>query len=133
MGSGVSLSVMGGAPNVNIAVVSGLFVGSTQAMFMSMTLALIQASVDNEFRGRATSFYQMITLTPMAALGWGMGGLADVAQPRPIMVVSGIVFLVVMVGYASLSPWLRRLSRPAGWQHSAKPIQSAEVLPLITP
>ena len=133
VGSGVSLSVLGGAPTVSVAVVSGLFVGSTQAMFMSMTLALIQASVDNEFRGRATSFYQMITLAPMAVLGWGMGGLADVEEPRPIMVVSGILFLMVMAAYAAISPWLRRLSSPAGWQHDATAIHSAEALPLIAP
>jgi MFS family permease len=133
VGSGLSLSVLGGAPNVNVAVVNGLLVGSTQAMFMSMTLALIQASVDNEFRGRATSFYQMITLTPMAVFGWGMGGLADVTEPRPIMVVSGTLFLVVMIVYGAFSPWLRQLSSPAGWQDGAGSIQPAEVLPLIAP
>jgi hypothetical protein len=83
---------------------------------MSMTLALIQSSVDDDFRGRATSFYQMITLAPMAVFGWGMGGLADVTEPRPLMVVSGIAFLVAMAAYAASSPWLRRLFDPAGWQ-----------------
>jgi MFS family permease len=118
VGSGLSLSVMGAAPGVGVAVVSGFFVGSTQAMFMSMTLALIQSSVDNDFRGRATSFYQMITLAPMAAFGWGMGGLADVTAPRPLMAMSGIAFLVAMVAYAAYSPWLRRLFNPAGWQNA---------------
>jgi len=46
VGSGASLSIMGGAPSVGVAVVSGFFVGSTQAMFMSMTLALIQGVVN---------------------------------------------------------------------------------------
>ncbi|HEX6348534.1 MAG TPA: MFS transporter [Candidatus Dormibacteraeota bacterium] len=116
MGSGLCLSVMGSAPSVTVAVVSGFFVGATQAMFMSMTLALIQASVDDEFRGRATSFYQLITLTPMAVFGWGMGGLADVTEPRPLMVVSGLLFLVAMAGYALLSDSVRRLFTAAGWQ-----------------
>jgi len=130
VGSGASLSIMGGAPSVGVAVVSGFFVGSTQAMFMSMTLALIQATVDDEFRGRATSFYQMITLAPMAVLGWGMGGLADVTEPRPLMVVSGLLFLVVMAAFAALSPQLRRLFNPTGWRQAPLVALDAEAMAL---
>ena len=93
----------------------GFLVGSSQAMFMSMTLAIIQSSVADEFRGRATSFYQMITLTPMALFGWGMGGLADVTEPRPLMVALGIAFIIAMATYALSSSWLRGLFRPTGW------------------
>jgi len=131
VGSGASLSIMGGAPSVGVAAVSGFFVGSTQAMFMSMTLALIQATVEDEFRGRATSFYQMITLAPMAVLGWGMGGLADVTEPRPLMVVSGLLFLVVMAAYAALSPQLRRLFKPTGWRQAPLFAPEADVIARI--
>ena len=129
IGSGLSLSVMGAASSLSVAVVSGFFVGSTQAMFMSMTLALIQGSVDNDFRGRATSFYQMITLAPMAVFGWGMGGLADVTEPRPLMETSGIIFLVAMAIYALWSPWLRRLFSLRGWSVAAAPSDQPEALP----
>jgi len=95
---------------------------------MSMTLALIQATVEDEFRGRATSFYQMITLAPMAVLGWGMGGLADVTEPRPLMVVSGLLFLVVMAAYAALSPQLRRLFDPTGWRQTPLFAPEAQVI-----
>ena len=131
VGSGASLSIMGGAPSIGVAVVSGFFVGGTQAMFMSMTLALIQATVDDEFRGRATSFYQLITLAPMAVLGWGMGGLADVTEPRPLMVVSGLLFLLVMAAYAALSPQLRRLFSTAGWREAPLFARETEVIALI--
>ena len=57
-----------------MAIGLGFFVGGTQAVFMSMALALIQSSVEDSFRGRATSVFQLITLTPMALIGWGMGG-----------------------------------------------------------
>jgi MFS family permease len=133
VGSGVSLSIMGGAPSIAVAVVSGFFVGSTQAMFMSMTLALIQSKVEDEFRGRATSFYQLITLAPMALVGWGMGGLADVTEPRPLMVVSGLLFVVVMVAFAVLSPQLRRLFTAAGWRPSPILGHDADVLSLSIP
>ena len=58
----------------------------------------------------------MITLTPMAVFGWGMGGLADITEPRPLMVGGGAVFLVAMAVYAWRSPWLRGLFRRDGWQ-----------------
>jgi MFS family permease len=115
VGSGACLTVMALAPSASVAIGAGFFVGATQAMFMSMTLALIQSSVEDEFRGRATSLYQMITLAPMAIFGWGMGGLADITQPRPLMAVSGIAFLVVMAVYAAGSRPFRQLLTPGGW------------------
>lgn len=127
VGSGLALSVMGAAPSVTAAVVSGFFVGSTQAMFMSMALALIQGSVEDDYRGRATSLYQMITMAPMAVFGWGMGGLADVTEPRPLMVVSGVGFVVVMAAGALLSPWLRALFSARGWAHGEPALASAAV------
>jgi MFS family permease len=125
VGSGVGLAILGLAPDTTVAYVAGFVAGGTQAMFMSVTLALIQSSVRDEFRGRATSLYQMITLTPMAVFGWGMGGLADVVEPRPLMVAGGVVFLVAMAVYAMRSPWLRGLFRPDGWQQAQLPGMSA--------
>jgi MFS family permease len=121
LGSGLGLSVLGLAPNATVAYVAGFVAGGTQAMFMSLTLALIQSSVGNEFRGRATSLYQMITLTPMAVFGWGMGGLADITQPRPPMLAGGALFLVAMAVYAWRSRWLRGLFRPDGWLPAERP------------
>jgi MFS family permease len=113
--SGVALSLLGATTSTTNALIFGFLVGSSQAMFMTMTLAIIQSSVADEFRGRATSFYQMITLTPMALVGWGMGGLADISEPRPLMIVLGIAFIIAMAVYAVSSSWLRGLFRPTGW------------------
>jgi MFS family permease len=115
IGSGVFLTAMGVARSPVLAIVMGFFVGATQASFMSMTLALIQSAVDDSFRGRATSVYQLITLTPMALIGWGMGGLADVVEPRPVMITSGLLFVAAMALFGLLSPWLRALLGPEGW------------------
>jgi len=125
VGSGAGLSVLGLAHDTTVAYVAGFVAGGTQAMFMSVTLALVQSSVGDEFRGRATSLYQMITLTPMAVFGWGMGGLADVVEPRPLMVAGGVLFLVAMAVYALRSPWLRGLFRPDGWNQAQLPGLSA--------
>jgi MFS family permease len=123
--SGVSLSLMGAAQSVPLAVASGFFVGASQAMFMSMALALIQGSVEDEFRGRATSLYQMITGAPMAIFGWGMGGLADITEPRPLMVVSGLTFVVVIAACALASSWLRMLFRPVAWANKDAALASS--------
>ena len=114
--SGIALALLGLTRGVAFALVLGFLVGSSQAMFMSMTLAIIQSSVEDEYRGRATSFYQLITLTPMALFGWGMGGLADITEPRPLMIAAGIAFIVAMAVYGFYSSWLRGLLRPTGWQ-----------------
>ena len=57
----------------------------------------------------------MITLAPMALVGWGMGGLADVSEPRPLMITLGIAFIVAMAVYAFSSAWLRGLFQVKGW------------------
>jgi predicted MFS family arabinose efflux permease len=121
VGSGISLAVMAATSSVTVSIASGFFVGATQAVFMSMALALIQGSVDDEFRGRATSFYQMITMAPMAIFGWGMGGLADITEPRPLMIVSGIGFVVVMVILLFTSSWLRALFGVRAWVSGSQP------------
>jgi predicted MFS family arabinose efflux permease len=123
--SGIALSLLGAATSISFALILGFLVGSSQAMFMSMTLAIIQSSVADEFRGRATSFYQMITLTPMALFGWGMGGLADVTDPRPLMITLGIAFTIAMVIYGLTSTWLRGLFRPTGWLAVPVAVESA--------
>ncbi len=125
LGSGLFLAAMATARSGLLAVPLGFFVGATQATFMSMALALIQSGVDDGFRGRATSIYQLITLTPMAAIGWGMGGLADVVEPRPVMIVSGLSFVVAMALFAVLSPWLRCLLGPRGWRGAAEGVPAA--------
>jgi len=121
VGSGISLALMAGTSSMTVAITSGFFVGATQAVFMSMVLALIQGSVDDEFRGRATSVYQMITLAPMAIFGWGMGGLADITQPRPLMIVTGIGFVVAMAIFVLASPWLRALFGVRAWVSGSQP------------
>jgi len=116
VGSGALLALMASFQALPLVFSAAFLVGASQAMFMSMSLALIQSSVDDHFRGRATSVYQMITLAPMAVLGWGMGGVADVIEPRPVMIVMGTLFVLAMGLYLLLSPWLRRLLGAEGWR-----------------
>ena len=125
--SGFALSALGAVTTPDFALILGFCVGSSQAMFMSMTLAIIQSSVDDEYRGRATSIYQMITLTPMALFGWGMGGLADITEPRPLLIACGIAFVLLMAIYVAFSTRLRALFTVDGWRLAAQVPATATV------
>jgi MFS family permease len=125
--SGITLALLGATRSAGIALVLGFLVGSSQAMFMSMTLAIIQSSVEDEYRGRATSFYQLITLTPMALFGWGRGGLADITEPRPLN-DRGRHHLHRLDGdLRLLLAWLRGLLGPTGWRPTSAAGESAGI------
>jgi hypothetical protein len=44
-----------------------------------------------------------------------MGGLADIAEPRPLMIGCGIAFVAVVAIYTAFSPRLRALFTARGW------------------
>jgi MFS family permease len=94
--SGVALSILGIAREPVLAIIAAFLVGASQTMFMSVTLAMVQEWARDEYRGRVTSVYNLLSGGPMALMGWGDGGLADVYPPALVLIVSGLAFLVVM-------------------------------------
>jgi hypothetical protein len=91
-------------------------------MFMSVTLALLQEWARDEYRGRVTSVYNLLSGGPMALMGWGDGGLADVYPPALVLVASGLVFIVAVAMMAGRSAELRRLFGRAGWSLTVQPV-----------
>jgi hypothetical protein len=83
-------------------------------MFMSVTLSMVQEWARDEYRGRVTSVYNLLSGGPMALMGWGDGGLADVYPPALVLVASGLVFLLVMAAMAARSTEVRRLFTASG-------------------
>src|SRR5205823_2687544 len=53
--SGVGLVLLAVAPNLAVALVAAAIIGGSQAAFMTMGQALMQALAANEFRGRIAS------------------------------------------------------------------------------
>ena len=107
--SGVSLSILGVAREPVLAIAAAFLVGASQTMFMSVTLAAVQEWARDEYRGRVTSVYNLLSGGPMALMGWGDGGLADVYPPAVVLVASGLAFLGVMAAMALRSASVRRL------------------------
>jgi predicted MFS family arabinose efflux permease len=120
--SGASLIVLGLARDATLAVVAAFVVGGSQTMFMSVTLALLQEWARDEYRGRVTSVYNLLSGGPMALMGWGDGGLADVYPPAFVLIASGLAFVAALALLAGRSLELRRLLGRAGWTLSAEPV-----------
>jgi hypothetical protein len=105
-----------------LAVAAAFLVGSSQTMFMSITLALLQQWARDAYRGRVTSVYNLLSGGPMALMGWGDGGLADVYPPALVLVASGLVFVLALGLLAGRSVELRRLFGRSGWSLIAEPV-----------
>ena len=107
--SGLSLTLLGLAREPVLATVAAFLVGASQTMAMSVTLAMLQEWAKDEYRGRVTSVYNLLSGGPMALMGWGDGGLADVYPPALVLIASGLAFLVVMAAMAARWADVRRL------------------------
>ena len=107
--SGLSLTLLGLAREPVLATVAAFLVGASQTMAMSVTLAMLQEWAKDEYRGRVTSVYNLLSGGPMALMGWGDGGLADVYPPALVLIASGLAFLAVMAAMAARWADVRRL------------------------
>lgn len=97
VGSGLAMLVLGWAPNPAFVVFGGALAGLTQASYMTLSAALIQRVVADEFRGRVMSLYIMIAAGHMAFMNLGFGWVADRADVRMLLIVPGLVWVVVFL------------------------------------
>jgi MFS family permease len=100
--SGLSLAFLGVSKNNTVAIVAILIVGSSQALFMTLTIAFIQELTEEHVRGRVTSVYFVLAAGLMSVANWGYGWLSSLLNPQYIMLVTGILFTIVIVGYRVL-------------------------------
>jgi MFS family permease len=95
LGSGLAMIVLGTASTPVAVVLGAALAGLTQASYMTMSAALIQQIVTDEFRGRVMSLYIMIAAGHMAILNLGFGRVAENIDVRVLLVVPGIVWAAV--------------------------------------
>ncbi|MSQ11471.1 MAG: MFS transporter [Dehalococcoidia bacterium] len=95
--SGVGLLGLATAPNMGVALLAIGIAGAAQGAFMTLVQAIIQASTEDAFRGRVTSFFVINIGGMMALISLTNGYLADVVNPSGIVFVSGLAFAAVMV------------------------------------
>ena len=77
--------------------ISLMLIGASQAAFMTLTHVIIQVIVPDEIRGRVTSIYIMHVGGMMALFNWINGYLADITNPRTVLMFMGIVFILAIM------------------------------------
>lgn len=110
-GSGLAMLIMGTATGPGLVLVGAVLAGLTQASYMTMSAALIQNIVTDEFRGRVMSLYIMIAAGHMAILNLGYGRTAEIVDVRILLVGPGLLWLIILAGSLVTVPEVRSLVR----------------------
>jgi MFS family permease len=97
-GSGLAMVVMGTATTPQMVVVGAVLAGLTQASYMTMSAALVQNVVSDEYRGRVMSLYIMIAAGHMALMNLGYGRIAEIVDVRILLVGPGLLWIAVLFG-----------------------------------
>jgi MFS family permease len=120
LGSGAAMIVLGAASSRPMLIFGAVLAGLTQASYMTMSAALVQKVVSDDFRGRVMALYIMIAAGHMAFMNLGFGRLADVINVRILLIVPGVAWtLVFMVAGFSL-PEVRSIVRSGTFTNPAR-------------
>ena len=97
--------------NVATAVLLAGVMGAAQATFMALSNTYVQMMVPDALRARISSLYILHAGGVMAFANLGYGFLADRFTAPPILVVTGALFLAVVVALSANQPVLRKVYR----------------------
>ena len=93
--------------NQDLSIAAAVFMGVSQAGFMTITHAIIQSIVPDEMRCRISGVYRMHMGGSMALANLTNGALTDVLNAPLLLAAGGIIFIVLItysVGLAPLRP-----------------------------
>ncbi len=79
-----------------LALFSAVFMGATQAAFMTIAHAMVQVLTPDGVRGRVAGVYSVHVGGMMALSNLANGLLADHISVQTLLVVGGVGFIVVM-------------------------------------
>ncbi len=96
--SGLSLVWLGFTNSLIVALIGGVLAGASQAMFMALTSAMIQAVVPDALRGRVMALYAMFAGGTMALMILANGLAADYISIRILLIGPGFIFAAIMIG-----------------------------------
>lgn len=97
--SGLSLAWLGWSSTPVLSIVAILVVGSSQAVFMTITIAIVQESIEETVRGRVTGVYLVLASGLMSLANWLYGALGVSISPRFIMLTTGLLFTIIVAAY----------------------------------
>ena len=93
------------------SILATVFIGATQAGFMTISHTIIQTLVDDEVRGRVAGVYSVHIGASMAVTNMINAAIADVFTAPLVMIAGGVLFLgVVILSFGSGA--LRRIYFP---------------------
>jgi MFS family permease len=111
LGSGLSVATVGATGILPLAVLAMIGVGLTQAMFMTLTMTLVQEYVPDAIRGRVTGLFLMSAGGVMSFANLGHGYLADRAGAVLVLALPGLTFVVLVLVVSLVHARLRRIYR----------------------
>ncbi len=109
--SGATPVMLAFSPNIVVAVLLTGAMGAAQATFMALSNTYVQMMVPDALRARISSLYILHAGGVMAFANLGYGFLADQFSAPPILIVTGLLFLVVIVALSASQPALRQVYR----------------------
>ena len=111
LAGGVAPILMALMGNVIPAVVFATAMGAFQASFMALSSVFVLSISPDRLRGRISSLYVLHAGGIMAFANLGYGFVADAFSAPPIFIVTGVLFVVVMIALGANQPVLRRVYR----------------------
>ena len=96
---------------VPLGVVASVGMGLSQATMMALTSTYIQTLAPDRLRGRISSLYILHAGGIMAFANLGYGIAADFISASRILFVTGIIFVVLVIGISAVQPILRQIYR----------------------
>lgn len=109
---GLFAFILGASPHIGLGmavpIIAMIFIGASQAIFMTAGNVALLAQAPEELRGRVLSVYNLDRgLMPLGSMGGG--GLADAFSATTALMVMGGTAALIVAAVGALSPRLRRL------------------------
>jgi MFS family permease len=113
LGSGLTPALLAVARSSLVAQLAAAGMGGTQALFMTLMLAVLLQIVPDELRGRAAGLYLMSNAGAMAIANLALGTIADAIGPSLPLLIPGLTFAAlcaigVVLWPSALRPVMRR-------------------------
>jgi MFS family permease len=111
LASGITPVMLALGGTVPLAVLFAAGMGASQATFMALTNTYVQLMAPDRLRARISGLYLLHAGGIMAFANLGYGFMADLITAPPILITTGVLFLVVMIGLGVAQPILWRVYR----------------------
>lgn len=118
--SGIGVATLGIARGGLSLEAAGFLAGGATAAFMAVAVLRIQQVTAERMRGRVLSIYLMLAGGAMALGNWAYGAVAQAIPVHAVPVLSGAVFLAIVVGGTALWAPVRAVYASPAWREAGR-------------